>query len=71
MSVKDDEEAIALMNDSHFGLTASLWTADVDRAMAIGDRIATGTVFMNRADYLDPDCAGPAASRPGAAAGCR
>ncbi|WP_283638668.1 aldehyde dehydrogenase family protein [Marinovum algicola] len=54
MSVKDDDEAIALMNDSHFGLTASLWTADVDRAMAIGDRIETGTVFMNRADYLDP-----------------
>lgn len=54
MKVKDDEEAIALMNDSHFGLTAALWTADLDRAQAIGDRIETGTVFMNRADYLDP-----------------
>lgn len=54
MPVADDAEAIALMNDSEYGLTASLWTQDVDRAAAIGDRIETGTVFMNRADYLDP-----------------
>ncbi len=54
MKVKDDAEAIALMNDSDFGLTASLWTKDVDRAIAVGDQIETGTVFMNRADYLDP-----------------
>jgi len=54
MSVKDDEEAIKLMNDSQFGLTASLWTQDTERAEAIADRIETGTVFMNRADYLDP-----------------
>ena len=54
MKVKDDEEAIHLMNDSDFGLTASLWTQDVDRATAIGARLQTGTVFMNRADYVDP-----------------
>ena len=54
MPVKDDAEAIRLMNDSHFGLTASVWTPDVARAEAIGNRIETGTVFMNRADYLDP-----------------
>jgi acyl-CoA reductase-like NAD-dependent aldehyde dehydrogenase len=54
MKVASDEEAIELMNDSNFGLTASLWTADLDRAQAVGDRIETGTVFMNRADYLDP-----------------
>ncbi|MDP4796330.1 MAG: aldehyde dehydrogenase family protein [Rhodospirillales bacterium] len=54
MKVKDDEEAISLMNDSDFGLTASLWTRDLARAAAIGRRIETGTVFMNRADYLDP-----------------
>ncbi|MEW2915429.1 aldehyde dehydrogenase family protein, partial [Leisingera sp. JC11] len=54
MKVTSDEEAIALMNDSDFGLTASLWTRDVERAQAVGDRIETGTVFMNRADYLDP-----------------
>ena len=54
MPVKDDAEAIAMMNDSHFGLTASIWTNDVARAEAIADRIETGTVFMNRADYLDP-----------------
>lgn len=54
MKVRDDEEAIALMNDSPYGLTASVWTADADRAAAIGDRIATGTVFMNRCDYVDP-----------------
>jgi acyl-CoA reductase-like NAD-dependent aldehyde dehydrogenase len=54
MSVKDDEEAIALMNDCQFGLTASIWTADAAKAEEIGDRIETGTVFMNRCDYLDP-----------------
>ncbi|WP_299937444.1 aldehyde dehydrogenase family protein [uncultured Pelagimonas sp.] len=54
MKVSSDEEAIALMNDSEFGLTASLWTQDIDRAARIGDQIETGTVFMNRADYLDP-----------------
>ncbi|MGJ8616402.1 MAG: aldehyde dehydrogenase family protein [Sulfitobacter sp.] len=54
MSVKDDAEAVRLMNDSDFGLTASLWTQDVARAEAIADQIETGTVFMNRADYLDP-----------------
>ena len=54
MKVSSDAEAIALMNDSEFGLTASLWTQDVDRAVRIGDDLETGTVFMNRADYLDP-----------------
>ncbi|MFW8635853.1 aldehyde dehydrogenase family protein [Cribrihabitans pelagius] len=54
MKVSSDEEAIELMNDSDFGLTASLWTRDVERAQAVGDRLETGTVFMNRADYLDP-----------------
>ena len=54
MPVKDDHEAIRLMNDSEFGLTASLWTRDLQRAIKIGDEIETGTVFLNRADYLDP-----------------
>jgi len=54
MKVSSDEEAIALMNDSEFGLTASLWTQDVERASRIGAEVETGTVFMNRADYLDP-----------------
>lgn len=54
MKVADDAEAIALMNDSEYGLTASLWTQDEARAMSIADRIETGTVYMNRADYLDP-----------------
>ncbi len=54
MPVKDDAEAIRLMNDSPYGLTASVWTNDVARAEAIGNQIETGTVFMNRADYLDP-----------------
>ena len=54
MAVKNDVEAILLMNDSNFGLTASLWTQDQTRAEKIADQIETGTVFMNRADYLDP-----------------
>lgn len=55
MKVRSDEEAVALMNDSNFGLTASLWTPDTDRAANIADQIETGTVFMNRCDYLDPE----------------
>ncbi len=54
MSVKNDEEAIRLMNDSQYGLTASVWTKDLDAAMQIGEKIETGTFFMNRCDYLDP-----------------
>jgi acyl-CoA reductase-like NAD-dependent aldehyde dehydrogenase len=54
MKVSSDDEAIALMNDSEFGLTASLWTKDVEKAAEIGRQIETGTIFMNRCDYLDP-----------------
>jgi len=54
MKVRSDDEAVALMNDSEFGLTASIWTRDEKAALDIGDRVATGTWFMNRADYLDP-----------------
>ena len=54
MKVGSDDEAVGLMNDSDYGLTASIWTADTDAAMAIGDRIETGTWYMNRCDYLDP-----------------
>ena len=54
MKVKDDAEAVALMNDSNFGLTAALWTQNYARAEAIADQIDTGTVFTNRCDYLDP-----------------
>jgi acyl-CoA reductase-like NAD-dependent aldehyde dehydrogenase len=54
MPVKSDEEAIQLMNDSRYGLTASIWTSDVHVALQIGDQIESGTVYMNRCDYLDP-----------------
>lgn len=54
MKVRSDEQAIALMNDSPYGLTAAIWTSDAEAAEAIGDRLETGTVFMNRCDYLDP-----------------
>jgi acyl-CoA reductase-like NAD-dependent aldehyde dehydrogenase len=54
MKVGSDDEAVRLMNDSDFGLTASLWTTDTARAAALGARLQTGTVFMNRADYVDP-----------------
>ncbi|WP_064686474.1 aldehyde dehydrogenase family protein [Rhizobium bangladeshense] len=54
MKVRSDEEALALMNDSQYGLTVSLWTKDAERAGSLGREIETGTVFMNRADYLDP-----------------
>lgn len=57
MKVKDDAEAIALMNDSRYGLTASIWTQDADAAIEIGDQVNTGTWYMNRCDYLDPELA--------------
>jgi acyl-CoA reductase-like NAD-dependent aldehyde dehydrogenase len=55
--VGSDEEAIDQMNDSVYGLTASLWTSDVERARAMGQQLQTGTVFLNRCDYLDPELA--------------
>jgi len=54
MKVASDEEAIRLMNDSAYGLTASIWTTDEAAAIAVGERVETGTWFMNRCDYLDP-----------------
>jgi len=53
-SVKDDEEAIHLMNDSPYGLTAALYTQDQKAALQIAEKISTGTVFLNRCDSLDP-----------------
>ncbi|MFI8607051.1 aldehyde dehydrogenase family protein [Pseudomonas sp. NPDC077649] len=55
--VASDEEALALMNDSEFGLTAAIFSRDVDAAMALADRVEAGTVFLNRCDYLDPGLA--------------
>ena len=54
MAVDSEKEAIHLMNDSRYGLTASIWTQDVEAAERIGDQLETGTVYMNRCDYLDP-----------------
>ena len=54
MKVNGDEEALRLMNDSSYGLTASIWTSDIDAAHRLAPQIQTGTVFMNRCDYLDP-----------------
>ena len=54
MPVKDDEQAIKLMNDSNYGLTASVWTTNLDSAIQIADELETGTAYMNRCDYLDP-----------------
>jgi acyl-CoA reductase-like NAD-dependent aldehyde dehydrogenase len=54
MKVSGDDEAVQLMNDSAYGLTASVWTSDEQTAIRIGEQIATGTMFMNRCDYLDP-----------------
>jgi acyl-CoA reductase-like NAD-dependent aldehyde dehydrogenase len=52
--VDGDDEAVRLMNDSRYGLTASIWTGDAEAALAVGERVETGTWFMNRCDYLDP-----------------
>ena len=57
MQVQGDVEAVSLMNDSAYGLTASVWTDDLEHAARIGARVETGTWFMNRCDYLDPELA--------------
>ena len=57
MQVQGDVEAVSLMNDSAYGLTASVWTDYLEHAARIGARVETGTWFMNRCDYLDPELA--------------
>jgi len=54
MPVQSDADAIKLMNDSPYGLTASVWTKDAEKAIEIGNQIETGTFYMNRCDVLDP-----------------
>jgi acyl-CoA reductase-like NAD-dependent aldehyde dehydrogenase len=54
MKVADDDEAVTLMNDSPYGLTASIWSQDLDEVAKLGSRVETGTVYANRCDYLDP-----------------
>jgi acyl-CoA reductase-like NAD-dependent aldehyde dehydrogenase len=65
MKVADDDEAITLMNDSPYGLSASIWTADLDVAAKLGARVETGTVFANRCDYLDPALVWTGVKEPG------
>ncbi|KAH7160852.1 Aldehyde/histidinol dehydrogenase [Dactylonectria macrodidyma] len=55
--VKNDEEAVKLMNDSEFGLTASIWTKDTDKGYELAEDVEAGTVFVNRCDYPSPDLA--------------
>ena len=69
MKVSSDREAVALMNDSPYGLTASVWTEDAAAAERIGDATATGTVFMNRCDYVDPSLAWTGVKDTGRGAG--
>lgn len=54
MKVKGDSEAIKLMNDSEFGLTASIWTKDTDKGAELAEEVDAGTVFVNRCDYPSP-----------------
>ena len=57
MKVNNEEQAVKLMNDSPYGLTACIWTSDKEFALSFGKKIHTGTFFMNRCDYLDPGLA--------------
>lgn len=52
--VNSDDEAVALMNDSEYGLTASVWTRDIQRGEALIDQVEAGTVYINRCDYPSP-----------------
>ncbi|KAB5515080.1 Aldehyde/histidinol dehydrogenase [Coniochaeta sp. 2T2.1] len=57
MKVSSDEEAVRLMNDSEFGLTASIWSKDTERAYELCEQVEAGTVFVNRCDFPSPDLA--------------
>jgi acyl-CoA reductase-like NAD-dependent aldehyde dehydrogenase len=57
MKVSNDKEAIELINDSEFGLTASVFGSDIEAAINIGEQLEVGTFFVNRCDYLDPELA--------------
>ena len=54
MKIGSDEEAIRLMNDSEFGLTASIWTRDIARGEELANEVEAGTVFVNRCDFPSP-----------------
>ena len=54
--VKSDEEAIELMNDSEYGLTASIWTKNASLGEKLAEKVEAGTVFVNRADFPSPVC---------------
>lgn len=54
VAVDGDSHAIELMNDSQFGLSASIWSTDLDTASELGRAVQSGTLFVNRCDYLDP-----------------
>ena len=54
MRVGNDEEAIRLMNDSEFGLTASIWTKDIAKGEELAEQVEAGTVFVNRCDFPSP-----------------
>jgi acyl-CoA reductase-like NAD-dependent aldehyde dehydrogenase len=69
MKVKSDDDALRLMNDSPYGLTASIWTEDPEAAERIADGVATGTIFMNRCDYIDPELAWTGVKDTGRGAG--
>ena len=69
MKVSGDAEAVRLMNDSPYGLTASVWTTDLEAAERIGQQVETGTVYMNRCDYLDPALAWTGVKDTGRGAG--
>jgi len=71
MKIASDEEALRLMNDSEFGLTAAIFSADARAPRRWGDALETGTVFLNRCDYLDPSLAWTGVKNSGAAAPCR
>jgi acyl-CoA reductase-like NAD-dependent aldehyde dehydrogenase len=63
MKVKNDDEAVRLMNSSEFGLTASIWTKDVNKGTELAENVEAGTVFVNRCDFPSPVSISPAIGR--------
>jgi acyl-CoA reductase-like NAD-dependent aldehyde dehydrogenase len=49
--VKDEEEALRLANDCEYGLSATVWTRDLDRAIALAKRVQAGNLTINDSAY--------------------
>ncbi|MBU9762454.1 aldehyde dehydrogenase [Mycobacterium sp. TNTM28] len=54
IAYRDEDDAVAIANDSDYGLAGSVWTADTERGIRIAERVQTGTFGVNQGYTMDP-----------------